>query len=517
MTVSTKHPLYQQMFDHWLRIRDAKAGEKAIKDRTTKYLPRPGGMNTTAYDGYLERATWYGATSRTIEALHGMMFYKDVGVEVPGDLESLMEDVTLADQSFQQFARTAGDEAITVGRGGILVDFPDVELDNRPLSIAEAEEQGRRPYMHLYQAEDVINWRTRRVEGETILTLVVLRETFESEDDPFSHDTDYQYRVLRLEPENGTYQQVVVRSNDAEDGDLSDDEQIDQETGLPIGSGNRVVEVAEPKIDGNTLNRIPFTFVGITDTTPEPNTPPLLPLVNVNISHYQNSADYEHGLHFTGLPIITVSGLSKEEKEDTWAVGSPEAWTFGDPNAEAQYLEFEGKGLSEVSGAMESKKEWMAFLGARMLTPEKRQAEAAETLKLRQRGETSALAKIAISLGDALRTSLEWMLKWQNGGSLPSDEIVVGVNREFTPSSLSADDLFKLFKIWQGGGMDFEAFIRNMKRGGAIEDDRDPQTIQEQIAAEDIPSMGSLGGGFGGQGDEDEGGGGGDDGDGAQE
>lgn len=46
--------------------------------------------------------------------------------------------------------------------------------------------------------EDIINWRTARINGRTMLTLVVLRETVE-EEDGFGFKDAVQYRVLAME------------------------------------------------------------------------------------------------------------------------------------------------------------------------------------------------------------------------------------------------------------------------------------------------------------------------------
>ena len=52
---------------------------------------------------------------------------------------------------------------MAVGRAGTLVDWED-EVENRA-------------YVSLYAAEQIINWRTERVNGRNVPTLIVLRET----------------------------------------------------------------------------------------------------------------------------------------------------------------------------------------------------------------------------------------------------------------------------------------------------------------------------------------------------
>jgi hypothetical protein len=72
----------------------------------------------------------------------------------------------------------------------------------------------RRAQRILLDAEEIINWRTERRQGDTIVTLVVLKETastprgFWGTDDFFLVDERPQYRVLRLD-EQGRYEVSV--------------------------------------------------------------------------------------------------------------------------------------------------------------------------------------------------------------------------------------------------------------------------------------------------------------------
>ncbi len=57
-------------------------------------------------------------------------------------------------------------EIIAVGRAGTLVDW-EGEVEHRV-------------YVSRYAAEDILNWRTERINGRNLLTMVVLREKAES-------------------------------------------------------------------------------------------------------------------------------------------------------------------------------------------------------------------------------------------------------------------------------------------------------------------------------------------------
>src|SRR3546814_13958870 len=96
----------------------------------------------------------------------GMIFRKPPLVEHPEAMGGFMEDVTLGGVSFQSFAEMSVDEVVTVGRAGVLVDFPRVETGG--FTLADAERMDLRPFWRLYKAEDILNWRVGRVGNRTM-------------------------------------------------------------------------------------------------------------------------------------------------------------------------------------------------------------------------------------------------------------------------------------------------------------------------------------------------------------
>src|SRR6185436_4337688 len=84
MPVDTRHPLYEEFFPKWVRARDVVAGEDAVKARGEVYLRRLDSQGDQEYRDYLARASFYGATGRTVSGFSGMIFRRDPVVKVPG-------------------------------------------------------------------------------------------------------------------------------------------------------------------------------------------------------------------------------------------------------------------------------------------------------------------------------------------------------------------------------------------------------------------------------------------------
>lgn len=457
MAVDTKHEEYEEHYDQWERCEHAAEGQDEVHEYGIKYLPRLSGQTDQEYKAYKDRALFYNATQRTLDGLTGLMFLKPPVSEYPSGLEPMIADVTMSGVNLHQFAEMVAEQVVLIGRCGVLVDHPPM---TDALTLAQAQSLGMRPYMRLYDAESIINWRQERIAGAEMLTLVVLEEEYEIREDEFEYECKTQWRVLDL-PE-GIYRQRVFRKT--EKGDFY------------------VVSEIFPQSQGRPIARIPFEFFGVRDNTPCVDKPPLLDLVDVNLSHYRTTADYEHGLHFTGLPTPVVTGFYSDDQSAQLRIGSGTAWLLPDPSAKAFYLEFSGQGLSELREALRSKESMMATLGARILAPERKVPETAQAAAIHRAGENSVLASMSQSISIGLTHCLEWMANWSGISGEPKIEI----NRDYLPNSMTYQDVQALVQSWQAGAISHQTLFDNLVKGDLIAADRSFEDEKEMIATAPI-------------------------------
>ena len=99
MPVDTVSTAYAAMADRWRTARDCVIGGNAVKAGGTRYLPPLAGHNpnspTDDYRAYLQRALFFNACARTIEALAGMIFRAEPVIECPEVAAPLIDDVDL--------------------------------------------------------------------------------------------------------------------------------------------------------------------------------------------------------------------------------------------------------------------------------------------------------------------------------------------------------------------------------------------------------------------------------------
>ena len=429
-TVETQHKDYQRMLPKWQRCRDCVSGQDAIHDAGETYLPRLTDQSDSAYLAYKNRAQFYNCFWRTVAALSGMMFRKNPIVECSENIAEMLEDVNLSNITFDVFAYQIAIEIMTTGRVGVLIDYPNQQVQG--MTLAEASRLNLRPTMQQYRAETIINWRTARINNVNKLVLLVLTEDLVTiEGDGFIEKYETVYRVLDL-VDDSKYRVRLFRVNDKKENEQIGDDLY-------------------PMMNGKNIDFIPFIFIGIDDTTPPVDEPPLIDLADVNIAHYRLDADHKHGLHFTGLPTPVISGYTPPEGSSDLYIGSTAAWVFPDSNAKAEYLEFTGQGLAAIKEEKASLENQMAILGARLLASEKKATETAQTAQIHRAGESSVLSAIANTISSGLTWALNVFSKW--GGS--NEECSVTLNQEFMPPELTSQELATWLQAWQQGAPGF--------------------------------------------------------------
>jgi hypothetical protein len=452
MPVNTEHHEYTENKKLWRKCKHSVAGQHEIHEHGEMYLPKLSGQNDAEYRAYVKRALYYNATGRTLDGLTGMLFLKPPKVEYPTSMQPIIDDISMSGLSLHQFSEMVADDIVTVGRCGVLVDYPPI---TNASTMAEMARLGARPYATKYDAESIINWKTKRVNNIQMLSMVVLKESADIAKDEFESESVTRYRVLDLVE---VYRQRVFEED-------------------KHGNIKQVGDDIYPLMNGNTMTFIPFEFIGVRDNSPRVDKPPLLDLVDVNLSHYLTSADLEHGRHFTGLPTPIVCGVQLESGQSL-SIGSAKAWVFPDPQASASFLEFTGQGLGELREAMREKESMMATLGARMLAPESKGIESAQTASIHRAGENSVLASISQSISISLTHILEWLRDWSN----IAGDVSVELNRDFVPPTMTAQDLTALVQSWQAGAISFDTLFDNLKQNDIIAADKTVDDEKELIA-----------------------------------
>jgi hypothetical protein len=165
VAVNSTHPDYEVAAQCWLRARDVLAGEDAIKVAGKKYLPRLDSQSDEDYAAYLMRASFFGATARKLKEFLDLIFRRAPRVSTDEKLKAFVSDCDLWGMDLVRYARRVVSEVLSVGRCGSLVTpssgAPSGGALPSPGGSGETSEG--RPFVALWRAEDIINWRVERV------------------------------------------------------------------------------------------------------------------------------------------------------------------------------------------------------------------------------------------------------------------------------------------------------------------------------------------------------------------
>ena len=448
--INCTHTDYNAAAVKWSRARDVLAGEDAVKAAGEKYLPRLDSQSEEEYAAYKARASFFGATARTLEEYLELVFRRTptLGLGEGKLLEAFAADCDLWGVDFVRYARRVLGEVLSVGRGGSLVLW---------------DEGAARPCVSFWRTEDIIKWRVERAGKGVTLAEVVLRDAG-------------RLRVLKMLGLDGT---------DGTDGTNGTNGCV-MEIWQPArdqrdGSDQREWELAERQVlrrEGQPVPFIPFVFHGAQGSRPEPGPLPLAEMISANLDHYRLDADYKHGLHFAALPTAWVSGF---DKGAALRIGSSAAWVSEAGDAKAGFLEFSGSGLGHIERAMERVEGRMALLGARMLEPTSVGANGVPAMVEAPR-ELCGLGNVVASLNQSLTRVLQLARWWvvpdghQGGaGARPPGEtagIGFAMNTDLGAKAMSGENLTAVVAAWRAGAISRESMLEVLRRGEVLPDGR---------------------------------------------
>src|SRR5580765_8227337 len=141
MTVGSTHSDYDSNAAAWSRARDVLSGEDAVKAAGEKYLPRLDSQSEEEYAAYKARASFFGATARTLEEYLDLIFRRAPMTSLPDTdkFKPFADDCDRWGTSFVRYARRVVSEVLSVGRAGSLV-VQDVESGLPCASLWRAED-----------------------------------------------------------------------------------------------------------------------------------------------------------------------------------------------------------------------------------------------------------------------------------------------------------------------------------------------------------------------------------------
>lgn len=421
---------YRDNLHYWKMIRCFVEGKDNIQDYLREInIMDKSQENIERNKQYKDGAIYLNVAARTRNALVGAIFRKDASVEVPPQIEYMLENADGNNSSIFQVSKEAIKNLIEIGRHGMLVDFPKNNGETLEQTI------NLKAKICNYKAESIVDWET----DDNRLVMVKLKED------------ETKYRLLKLK--DGYYIQEVYK-----------DEQL--------------TEVIEPKIfDGRRLDFIPFIFIGSETNTSNIQTMPLLDIVRVSKGHYQNSADYEELLNLIGQPTLAATVPNKQWFDEMMPDGRYNIGSRGlvplPENGTAQILQVSPTQVHQE--AMKHKEEQMVMIGARLISSGQA-AETAEAVKMRYSGENSVLDNLSQNASEAIEFCLECCCLFM-GGDIT--KVKFELNREYFDTTMTAQEIMAYIQLADRGDIAQYDLRKKLRKTGLL--DRTDEEIEADV------------------------------------
>ncbi|MGG4664436.1 DUF4055 domain-containing protein [Providencia vermicola] len=451
--VDFTRPEYKAAAPQWKLVRDVCRGGEDINTYLPELVEQDDVRKKKRNKDYQDRAVFYPITGNTRNGMIGMAFKKDPLVAVIEKLSCLKDDADGAGSSIYQLAQSSLESVLEVGRHGLYVDY---------------NSDSKLPYIFQYRAEDIINWRTTRINGRTMLTLVVLRETVE-EEDGFGFKDAIQYRVLAIE--DGHFICRVYRKAAGQSVF-----QIDSEY-MPERAGN------------GAWDEIPFTFIGAQNNDHTIDEAPLLGLAKINLGHYRNSADYEDSVFFCGQVQPYLGGLDtawRDHLEKSGViVGSrspvmlPKDGFFGYAQAQPNMLAKE---------AMDSKRDYMVALGAQLVSADSKVKTVIQSVG-EQNAQTSILSICCSNVSDAFSKALMWCAEYLG---LDTADISFEINKDLVNHIADSAMIREIVSAWQSSAIRKSDLVRSLQKYDVIDPADDIEVVVDELNTQQPTMVGET-------------------------
>lgn len=463
--VKTRHREFLANWPKWKRVRDAIAGD------LQGYL-RNVGLNETDREygdkrqqEYADGAICYNFTKRTLSGMVGSVMRKDPEQILPREIQYLLQNCDGSGVGLWQHAQDTLMELDAVGRGGLLVDAPET-------AAATAAEQNAgllNPVIAFYTAENIVNWRLKRTGSVNQVSMVVLREVWEyaEPDNEFVTKCGEQYRVLDLD-ENGKYRQRLYRFK-SEGGEVAEQQEI------------------YPQLGGALEGKIPFTFIGASNNDASVDDAPMLPLAELNIGHFRNSADNEESSFVVGQPTLFVMP-GEQMNLATFQEANPNGVKFGSrcghnlgAGGNALLIQAQENNLAKQN--MLDKETQAVQIGAQLITPSTQ--ITAESARIQRGADSSVMATIARNVSVAYTDALKWVAAMMGLGE--NQEIEFKLNTEFFLQAMTAQDRAAWMADINAGLLPATAYYAALRKAGVT--DWTDADIQDAIEATPLPAV----------------------------
>lgn len=479
MAINTKDPVFQRGIKEWIKLRDCKEGERAVKSKGSEYLrPFYPGMQNDEGEKWLEfvnyAAEYAPILGRVSNALSGSMLRYEPTLTFtnPNDEGWVTRDFGIDDGGIHSLFSKVIPEEVLTSRVGLHVDR-DANGAFFPKPV-------------VYQAEDILG-TVKRKDGLPGFESVRLAERETYTNSNYDNVLVRRVRELALD-EEGYY---FVRIWEAEevvltDGAVSVSEPEDYSV-VPV-EGREDGRIYPTYGASRRFQDIPFWFGNGEDDYVKPI---LLDICDQTLKVYNKISYNNHSYFVYNVPTYFISGVQEGEADDfktgtIWSANNIDA-KISVVGGQPQILDAGDKIISQALNTI-------GALGAQMFYSRTSQAESADALKVRNAPEDAVVGMITNSLSDSLTSMVQFAVDWYNGNEYgQAQTVTVKVNNGINPRTIPSQDLQSIVTGVANGVIPAEVLFNVLEKNDILPDNFDvgaaTRTVEQNMSLNGQPTM----------------------------
>lgn len=452
--VSTPNLDYNDMLPAW-QINDAlMGGTLEMRRQRENFLPKWPKEHPDDYEQRLSVATLLPGYEETIRQDTGRVFAEPIqlGDTVPEEIREYAEDIDLEGTRLDVWAQQFFSIGLQYGVAYALVDFPRIDDDSKPVTVAQQKESGARPYATMINPRQIIGWQTSFINGKVVLTDLRILETV-------TIDQDFCTQIRIEQVRHLTPGKVEIWRESAEGGNVDKTWVIHDEW-------------------FTTRDDIPLVAFYTKKTGFMRASPPLLNLANLNIKHWQSQSEQDNILHVARVPILSVYGLGEGQE---LTIGSSSAITFTNRETQGvEYTEHTGSAIGAGKTSLDDLEDQMRMAGAKLLRAQNTSTKSVDQTTQEVMQENSPLFTMSASLEDAIDNIFQIMAEWiglPDGGK-------VDVRTELDVQSVTLDSTAAttVMNLHQSGEIRAIDAVRTLQQLRFIDPDAKPEEVIDELS-----------------------------------
>ena len=454
------------MVPYWDMTDDIVEGYDAVKNAGKKYLPKFVDEEKEDYDLRLELTKFTNVYRDIVEGLAAKPFEEEVtfiendGKKVPVELKEFAENVDGAGNNLTVFASLTMFNGVNSAIDWLFIDYPTVDRE-RIKTKADQKQAGIRPFWSHVLGRNILEAKTRIVNGKQVLSYIRIFEPGVTQDDCV--------RVFQL----------------------GDDGKVAWELYEKLPNEKKFVLINSGTLSISIIPLVPF-ITGRRDGVTFKIFPAMRDAADLQIKLYQSESALEYISNLAGYPMLAANGMRPEMMADgktpkklkrgpsrvLWGIpdgnGNAGSWTYVEPSA--QSMEFLEKKNTNT-------KQDLRELGRQPLTANSGNLTVITTAYAAGKSK-SAVSAWALALKDTLENA--FMITCMYMG-ITDYEPEINVYTEFDEFMDGNSDVEALGKARENGDLSQETYWSELKRRKVLSPEFDAEDERKRLL-EEVPA-----------------------------